>query len=309
MKKLSFSLFLIILASFFSSNVNGEITINRYTSLNGWGVNSYWIETDKNLVLIDAQLLKSDAKHLANSMKAVGKPLKAVFITHAHADHFSGLAVLKDILGNFEVIGTQLTKDGLEPKHYEFLKGGFSRQFGDNVIRRFIPINRVAKDKEVFHFDDLEIKVHELGAGEAESQMVVAIPSKKVLFTGDATMHNSHYYVGEGRSAEAMKSFKRLQNEFSGYHFYTGHGEPAPAAIVDGHLEYVNYLRELVGNAIKSNENLVSGKKQLKKEVREALALKVKTKYPYYFSYGYEALDVIQWSLWGVERELLSLIN
>jgi len=47
-------------------------------------VNSFWIESEKGLILIDAQALTSNAKKLAALMKTSGKPLKGVIITHPH---------------------------------------------------------------------------------------------------------------------------------------------------------------------------------------------------------------------------------
>jgi glyoxylase-like metal-dependent hydrolase (beta-lactamase superfamily II) len=55
-------------------------------------VNSFIIETESGLVLVDTQFLTSSARHLCDAIRAHGKPLLAVFITHPHPDHFNGTA-------------------------------------------------------------------------------------------------------------------------------------------------------------------------------------------------------------------------
>nr|BFE82884.1 hypothetical protein GCM10020093_054850 [Planobispora longispora] len=43
------------------------------------------------MILVDANLLVSDARALAARLSALRKPLLAAFVTHAHPDHFNGL--------------------------------------------------------------------------------------------------------------------------------------------------------------------------------------------------------------------------
>jgi glyoxylase-like metal-dependent hydrolase (beta-lactamase superfamily II) len=57
-------------------------------------VNSYLVEAAEGVVLVDANLLQSDARALAARIAALHKPLLGVFVTHAHPDHFNGLPVV-----------------------------------------------------------------------------------------------------------------------------------------------------------------------------------------------------------------------
>jgi len=43
----------------------------------------------------DAQLTKTSAEKVLQQIKETKKPLSTIYITHAHADHFLGLEVLR----------------------------------------------------------------------------------------------------------------------------------------------------------------------------------------------------------------------
>jgi glyoxylase-like metal-dependent hydrolase (beta-lactamase superfamily II) len=67
-------------------------TVHTYTAAErGLFVNSYLLESPDAVVLVDAGLLVPDARALAARIEALGKPLAAAFVTHAHPDHFNGL--------------------------------------------------------------------------------------------------------------------------------------------------------------------------------------------------------------------------
>src|SRR6266545_5067586 len=69
-----------------------DFTIHTYTAAEqGLFVNSYLVETPVGVVLVDANLLVSDARALVARLVALRKPLLAAFVTHAHPDHFNGL--------------------------------------------------------------------------------------------------------------------------------------------------------------------------------------------------------------------------
>jgi len=46
-------------------------------------------------VLVDAQYMESDVAELVRRIEASGRTLTTIYITHAHADHYFGLAVTR----------------------------------------------------------------------------------------------------------------------------------------------------------------------------------------------------------------------
>ncbi|EQD40202.1 metallo-beta-lactamase family protein, partial [mine drainage metagenome] len=55
---------------------------------------------------VDSMMTVSDARELRRRADAVGKPLRAVLITHGHPDHYNGTGELLNGLGKVPVIAT-----------------------------------------------------------------------------------------------------------------------------------------------------------------------------------------------------------
>jgi len=56
--------------------------------------NAYLVETIQGVVVIDATLTHTESRALRARVEALGKPLLAVLLTHAHPDHVAGLTEL-----------------------------------------------------------------------------------------------------------------------------------------------------------------------------------------------------------------------
>src|ERR1700732_5593338 len=73
------------------------LSIKVFTSLDDqFWVNSVIIEGTDEVMLVDAQLTKTNAARGLQEIKETKKPLSIIYITHEHADHFLGLEVFKE---------------------------------------------------------------------------------------------------------------------------------------------------------------------------------------------------------------------
>src|SRR5216684_538505 len=61
---------------------------------------------ERDAVLVDTFLTVEQSSGLADAIVASGKTLKAIYVTHAHGDHFFGIKVLQDQFPNAKALAT-----------------------------------------------------------------------------------------------------------------------------------------------------------------------------------------------------------
>src|ERR1700724_1941213 len=62
---------------------------------------------ERDAVLVDTFMTVEQCNGLADAIVASGKSLKAIYVTHAHPDHFFGLKVLQDRFPNVQALATR----------------------------------------------------------------------------------------------------------------------------------------------------------------------------------------------------------
>jgi glyoxylase-like metal-dependent hydrolase (beta-lactamase superfamily II) len=73
------------------------LQLEVYTaSPNGYSVTSTLVYGQDELILIDPQFLLSEARQVVTMIRATGRTLTTIYTTHAHPDHFLGVAAIKE---------------------------------------------------------------------------------------------------------------------------------------------------------------------------------------------------------------------
>src|SRR4029077_20873536 len=81
--------------------------------------NSVIIEGTHEVMLVDAQLTKTNAERVLQEIKETKKPLSIIYITHEHADHFLGLQVFKEAYPNVRIIASPAVVDRINKVYPE----------------------------------------------------------------------------------------------------------------------------------------------------------------------------------------------
>jgi glyoxylase-like metal-dependent hydrolase (beta-lactamase superfamily II) len=75
----------------------------------GFLVTSTLVTGQKEALLIDAQFTLGDGKKVADAIKATGKTLTTVYVTHSHPDHYFGFAAIKEAFPNAKLVALPST--------------------------------------------------------------------------------------------------------------------------------------------------------------------------------------------------------
>jgi glyoxylase-like metal-dependent hydrolase (beta-lactamase superfamily II) len=281
-----------------------DFQLHRYTSSKVYNTNSYWLESDSGIALIDAQMLRSDAQLLAILIKSTGKPVKGAIITHPHFDHFGGLNLLRQEFGEFPIYTTEKTAAGFKPKHEESLSW-LTDAYGDDYDPTLVEADTIVPSGTEIELAGIKLVIDDIGAGESDNSILIYQPDQNILFTGDATMHHGHFYTGEGHSEGAIKQHEYIKATYgTAKTLYAGHGDPAtPGAILDAEIEYIKFVQAISKTALLEGNIKKADGSGFKDEIVQELVDQVATKYPHLNDFGLGVKTYIGWNIVGILNE------
>ena len=162
-----------------------------------WVANSSTlIYGQRDAVLVDTFLTVDQSQGLADAIVASGKTLKAIYVTHAHGDHFFGIRVLRDRFPNVKALATPevVTKMKLQVTP-EKLDGRWRKLF-PNQIPDVIAVADPLQGNEI----DLEgnkLVVVRVGHTDTDDTTCLHVPSIGLVLAGDAVYNGIHPFLSE----------------------------------------------------------------------------------------------------------------
>ena len=184
--------------------------------------NSVIIEGAQEVMLVDAQLTKTNAERVLQQIQATKKPLSIIYITHEHADHFLGLEVFKDAYPTVRILANSRVVDRIN-NVYQAKIDKWKGILGSGATSRVVPISKY--DENFIQFDNARIEIIKSIQGDTDQNSMLWLPWQKTLIAGDVVFNDMHVYTAETNvSARArwLNSLKRIR-------------DLNPAVVIPGH--------------------------------------------------------------------------
>src|SRR5229473_159165 len=187
-------IFLISWPSAFAGGQHG-FSIKVFTSTDDqFWTNSVIIEGTQEVMLVDAQLTKTNAERVLQEIKETKKPLSIIYLTHEHADHFLGLEVFKEAYPRVRIIANSAVVDRIN-KVYQEKIDKWQKILGAGATGHVVAIEKF--DDNSIRFETSEIEVLKHIQGDTDENSMLWIPGQRILITGDVVFNNMHVYTAE----------------------------------------------------------------------------------------------------------------
>ena len=185
-------------------------------------VNSVIIEGTHEVMLVDAQLTKTNAERVLQEIKETKKPLSIIYVTHEHADHFLGLEVFREAYPGVRIIANSAVTDRIN-KVYQEKIDKWQKILGSAASSRVVAISKF--DGNFIEFENSKIEVLKHIRGDTDENTMLWIPGQRILIAGDVLFNDMHVYTAETDSkarGEWLNSLIKIR-------------ELNPAVVIPGH--------------------------------------------------------------------------
>jgi glyoxylase-like metal-dependent hydrolase (beta-lactamase superfamily II) len=227
-----------------------DIRIHRHSAgPEGALVNSYLVETHDGVVAVDGALTVSDGRAVRSQLEALGKPLLAVVVTHAHPDHYGGIV---EIVADDDVPVIATAGVDAVIRRDDAVKEAILRpMFGDEWPRERVFPNRTVSDGETVELGGVTLTVLDLGPGESPHDSIWLLGGdRETVFLGDQIYGGKHAYLADGYYVEWLANLERLAGELPAEAtLHIGHGGPADVAQFGPQRAYIETFVDSVRSA------------------------------------------------------------
>ncbi|MDD2451344.1 MBL fold metallo-hydrolase [Sulfurovum sp.] len=217
-------------------------------------VNSCFVKTEESYVVVDSGPTHAYAKQAYEAMQKVASlPVKYVITTHVHDDHWLGNSFYKE--QGALLIGPREYEQSIAGKAYSMKpeETRISQIVSKDAFHgtEIVALDQVV-EQTLFKFKEggIDFEVKQLvPKAHTESDLVVFLPQKKALFTGDLVFNDRLTSMRDGSIIGNLTAIE-IMEAMDAETIITGHGTRTDSHTMDHHKAYQSQMKGEVLEAI-----------------------------------------------------------
>lgn len=163
-------------------------------SPDGFLVNSTLVASAREAVLIDAAFTRADARAIVDAVRASGKNLTTVYVTHAHPDHYFGLEVIKEAFPNARIVALPAAVAAIE-RTWKSKVDQWKPVYGDAITSA--PVIPTALSGKAITLEGQTLEIVGPVQGDDAGNSFVWIPSLRAVVAGDIVYSGVYVWTAE----------------------------------------------------------------------------------------------------------------
>lgn len=211
------------------------------------------ISGDRDAVLVDPPLTIAQGTDVLAWVRATGRTLTTIYVTHAHGDHWFGAAALLSAFPDARVVALPEVATAARAQSPEAVTAFWESRFPGGQI----PAERVAPEPMTGR--TLELEGHELvaiplGHTDTDDTSLLHVPSLGLVVAGDAVYDDVHLYLAESPEAgrDAWRAALDVVAGLAPRLVVAGHqrsGSSLDPAAIDATRAYLDDFEDLLATA------------------------------------------------------------
>ncbi|MEI2455896.1 MBL fold metallo-hydrolase [Lysobacter firmicutimachus] len=233
----------------------------------------------KDAVLIDAQFSAADARRLVERIKASGKRLSAIYISHGDPDYYFGVDTLQTAFPEAKILATAPTVEHIRSTQAAKLAYWGPKLGADAPKRIVVP--------EVLQGDRIELEGQSLQIvgldGPSPDRSFVWIPSIRTVAGGVPVVAGEHLFMADTQTPKSHQDWLATLAKIEALKpekVIPGHFAPGSAQTLDAVHFSAGYIRAFDEEAAKAQDAnaLIAAMKQRYPQLGGDLSLEISAK-------------------------------
>ena len=188
---------------------NSLSTKTFFSDESGFAVASVIVMGKEEAAVLDTQWSLSNGHRVAAEILETGKQLKTIYITHAHPDHYFGLAPIAEAFPEAKVVALAEVANTINKQMFGKVDHWVNIIGPTNVPRKAINIEPLQEN--FFELEGERIEIIPKVMGDLKYNTVVWVPSIKTLYGSDVLFNQAHPFTCEITAEERKQWYKDVE--------------------------------------------------------------------------------------------------